>query len=107
MFIANFFMINRLFICSYGQVRSVTASTMFNGRHCGLYQNNKDIRSLCRWADEIYIFSGEHERNYEYFIRKYPEFADKITQTIDVMDRYGIVNDYRLKKRIRDVINLV
>ena len=81
-----------LFVCSFGQIRSVTSVKLFGGQFLekGLSgASPKTIRRLSKWADKIYIYEKAHEWIYE---RYFPEFLSKLTN-LHVDDIYPRAHD--------------
>ena len=110
-------MSNKLWICSYGQIRSVTAVNMYGGEYIGIHDRycsdpsqikGTKLERLCEAADEIYIFE-DYDRNTrtpntDYFLKHWSKFKDKIKQSLYIPDIYGEVNHPKLIEKIRDEI---
>lgn len=99
-------MINLLFICSYGQIRSPTAAKMFGGKYLGInnrYDDNK-FKSFIEWADEIYIFedycSALQIHNTDYIKINYPNAKPKIKHIFHIPDKWGIIMNEDLQYEI-------
>ncbi len=90
---------NVLFVCSYGEIRSVTARKMFGGKiiEKGLSDASpKTIRRMSEWADVIYVMTPIHTWTYKKF---YPEYLDKIIE-LGIEDYYGVVSHPKLKEML-------
>jgi predicted protein tyrosine phosphatase len=100
---------NLLFICSYGEIRSVTAANIYGGRSIGLHRryttiptevHKKKMEKLCKWADKIYIFEDLKDYNKRTFEKYYPQFIDKV-KILPIQDVYGEVNHPKLVEKIK------
>lgn len=88
---------NKLFICSFGEIRSPTAVNLFGGEYLEKGLNGaspKTIRRLCKKADIIFIFEAFHRW---FILREYPEFLNKVV-SLYVEDIYPKKNDSNLIK---------
>jgi hypothetical protein len=95
---------NRLWICAYGQIRSVTAAQLYGGIAQGLYNqyHEKTLPKWIDWADEIYIFNDiASNYNTEYFNKYYPNNEHKIKHTFQIRDMYGVVQHPELVQKIQ------
>jgi predicted protein tyrosine phosphatase len=104
---------NLLWICSYGQIRSVTACNIYGGRYVGLHdryateprkKRKSKIIESCEWADMIFIFEDYKNYNKETFEKYYPQFVDKV-KILPIPDKYGEVNHPKLVEKIKKYIN--
>lgn len=107
----------RLFICSYGQIRSVTAVNLFGGKSIGIHDRycsdpsqfkETKMDRFCEWADEIYIFEDYDRKirtpNTDYFLKYWPQFKHKIKFSLMIPDIYGEVNHPELIRKIQQKI---
>jgi len=108
-------MSNLLFICSYGQVRSVTAVNMYGGRSAGLHDRyanepskgkKSKIEISCEWADRIFMFEDLDNYNQKTFAKHYPQFTYKL-KVLYIPDDYGVVDHPRLVERIKEAMKHV
>lgn len=100
-------MTNLLWICSYGQIRSVTAAGMYGGKYLGISNRYHEglFEEYIRWADEIYIFEDTKDGFNTKLVKKlYPNAIGKIMKQLFIMDVFGVVKHYDLIQAIRHEI---
>ncbi len=104
--------INIVWICSYGEIRSVTGKNMYGGVSFGLHdryftnprkQRVNRIEEACKTADVIYLFDDYDGCNSKTFKKVLPQFVDKLI-VFDIPDNYGEVNHPKLIERIKEEI---
>lgn len=108
---------NKLWICSYGQIRSVTAKNLFGGKSIGIHDRYTSdpsqskltkMEQLCEWANEIYIFEdydcANKSPNKDYFLKHWYKFKDKIKLSLFIPDEYGKVDHPRLIEKIKEAL---
>ena len=92
---------NVLFVCSFGQVRSPAAVSLFGGIFLkkGLVgASSKTVSRLSKEADRIYVFEGRHLWTYK---RHFREFMNKIIN-LDIEDIYWKSTDPKLLELLRE-----
>ena len=100
----------RIFICTYGEIRSVTAVNLYGGIALGLrakrtLEEKRKFRDLLLNALEVYVFEDydfdEPKRNYnsQELWKKFPQI--KIKKILYIPDHYGKVNNDHLIMRIK------
>ncbi|MBR9700752.1 protein tyrosine phosphatase [Candidatus Woesearchaeota archaeon] len=90
---------NILFVCDWGQNRSVTAAKLFrdryNTRSCGVRQNHPSVDDL-NWADIIYVME-DHQRTE--LARRFPGlYLRKDIRVLNIGNIYGNKLIEELKK---------
>ena len=98
----------KLWICSHGQVRSVTAAAMYGGKFGGLDNRYQNLEELVEWADHIFVFEDYDVTtklyNTERLIKEYPLSEDKIMHVIKLRDIYGEAHHPVLCERIENAM---
>lgn len=93
---------NLLFVCSYGQVRSVCGAYLFAKYHNTLYlglsnrYTEKFIEEYSEWADKIIVFEDIHLWFYKKY---YPQHLPKV-ECLYILDSFGDPNNPKLKEEI-------
>ena len=91
-----------LFVCSYGQVRSVCGAYLFADYHDTKYlglssrYTEEYIEEYSEWADKIIVMEDIH---LWYYCEYYPRFLSKV-ECVYIVDSYGDPNHSELKKEI-------
>lgn len=91
-----------LFVCSYGQIRSVCGSYLFcnqyDVKYLGISNRYTDqyFEEYSEWADYIIVMEDIHIWYYNKF---YPQFNSKLAN-IKVKDKYSDANNLYLKREI-------
>ena len=101
-----------VWICSYGEIRSVTGKNIYGGVSFGLHdryftnprqQRVNRIEVACKNADRIYLFDDYDGYNSKTFKKVLPQFTDKLI-VLDISDNYGEVNHPELIKKIKNIV---
>jgi predicted protein tyrosine phosphatase len=103
---------NLVWICSYGEIRSVTGKNLYGGVSFGLHDRYftnprahrvHRIENACKKAETIYVFNDYDGYNAKSFKKVLPQFVDKLI-VLEIPDQYGEVDHPELIKQIRQVV---